>query len=104
MNHSVSKHVPSFAKGLQILVVDDDRDTLSIITAMLELCSYKERKYSIIITSTGEVSEALSMIKEQKSKFKLVMASIDIPEMNPYSFLKASLQCGIGVICKNIIP
>ncbi|XP_062109869.1 two-component response regulator-like APRR3 [Humulus lupulus] len=87
----VSKHVPGFAKGLQILVVDNDRECLSIMATMLQLCSYK-------VTTTEQVSEALSMIEEQETSFKLVMACIDMPDMDPISFLKASLKRGIGVI------
>lgn len=47
MSDCVSKYVPSFAKGLQILLVDYDTMSLVFMASMLELCSYKGKHKTI---------------------------------------------------------
>ena len=48
MSDSVSKYVPSFAKGLQILLGDDDPMPLVIMATMLEQCSFKKLKETMV--------------------------------------------------------
>ncbi|PON73765.1 Two-component response regulator [Parasponia andersonii] len=91
MSDFVSKYVPSFAKGLEILLIDHDAISLVIMAAMLEQCSYK-------VTTTNQASVALSMIREVENHFRLVMANINMPDMDMLSFLRASHQKGVPII------
>ncbi|PON87003.1 Two-component response regulator [Trema orientale] len=91
MSDFVSKYVPSFARGLEILLVDHDAISLVIMAAMLEQCSYK-------VTTTNQASVALSMIRELENHFRLVIANNNMPDMDMLSFLRASHQKGVPVI------
>lgn len=45
-------------------------------------------------------SVALSMITEQKDDYKLVMANINMPDMDSLSFLRVLHKKEIPVICR----
>ncbi|RXH70214.1 hypothetical protein DVH24_007470 [Malus domestica] len=89
MSPKESNGLPSFAHGLQILVVDHDTLSLMCIASTLE-------KYSFKVTTTALASVALSMIKEQKYHYDLVMANISMPDKDKFSLLQ--------VLHKNEIP
>lgn len=52
------------------------------------------------VTTTEMASVALSMITEQKDDYKLVMANINMPDMDSLSFLRVLHKKEIPVICK----
>ncbi|GKV47306.1 hypothetical protein SLEP1_g54218 [Rubroshorea leprosula] len=81
MGKLASSLVPSIARGLPILLVDHDTTSLMCLASMLEQYSYK-------VTTTERATVALSMIRKQNDRFKLVMADINIPDMNSLQFLR----------------
>ncbi|KAL5761206.1 hypothetical protein ACOSP7_019739 [Xanthoceras sorbifolium] len=83
--------VPSFARGMSILVVDYDTTSLMYLASLLEQYSYK-------VTTTELASVALSMIQEDQDQFKVVIANINMPEMSSLSFLRVILKRDIPVI------
>ncbi|KAB2603881.1 hypothetical protein D8674_042954 [Pyrus ussuriensis x Pyrus communis] len=89
MSPKESNGLPSFARYLRILVVD--HDTLPLMSTASRL-----KKYSFKVTTTALASVALSMIREQKDHYDLVMANISMPDKHRFSFLR--------VLHKNKIP
>ncbi|MGH8001891.1 MAG: response regulator [Brasilonema sp.] len=63
---------------LQILLVDDDADTLILITAILE-------DYGVQVRTATSVSEALEVIKHFELDFLII--DIAIPEEDGYSLI-----------------
>ncbi|CAB4265096.1 unnamed protein product [Prunus armeniaca] len=91
MSRTETNGLPSFAHDLQILLVDHDTLSLMCIASMLE-------QYSFKVTTTEMASVALSMITEQKDDYKLVMANINMPDMDSLSFLRVLHKKEIPVI------
>ena len=50
--------------------------------------------------TTGLGCIALSMIQEKGDQFDLVMANVNMPDMDSFSFLHVLLKMNIVVICK----
>ncbi|XP_011041635.1 PREDICTED: two-component response regulator ARR1 [Populus euphratica] len=68
---------------IKILVVDDDSTSLSIVSAMLKTCSYKEnRKLELTVVSVKNPFDALSTLRLKKGVFDLVVTDLHMPEMN----------------------
>ncbi|KAA8529100.1 hypothetical protein F0562_034101 [Nyssa sinensis] len=76
--------IPTAARGLRVLLVDHDTTSLMHIASVLEEQFYKVR-------TTELASVALSMIWEREDQFDLVMADINMPEMDIFTFLKRIL-------------
>ncbi|NDJ25793.1 response regulator [Nostoc sp. B(2019)] len=70
---------PSGFDRLQILVVDDDRDSLELVTFILEECGATVRA----VSSATEVLAALA-----QSKSDLLVSDIGMPEMDGYMLLR----------------
>ncbi|XP_022725014.1 putative two-component response regulator-like APRR6 [Durio zibethinus] len=83
--------VPECARGLPILVVDHDTTSLMYLASMLEQYSYQ-------VTTTEVTSVAVSMIRERKERFKLVMANINMDDINSVSFLGILIKMDIPII------
>ncbi|XVE75247.1 hypothetical protein DITRI_Ditri12bG0080400 [Diplodiscus trichospermus] len=86
-----SKLVPNCAVGLPILLVDHDTTSLMCLASMLE-------QYLYNVTTTELTSAAMSMINERKERFKLVMADINMDDINSLSFLDMLVKKAIPVI------
>ncbi|XWS22456.1 hypothetical protein CRYUN_Cryun29cG0036500 [Craigia yunnanensis] len=83
--------VPGCGRGLPILLVDHDTTSLMYLASILEQFSYQ-------VTTTEVVSVAMSMIRERKDRFKLVMADINMDDINSLSFLRILIKKGIPFI------
>lgn len=85
--------IPGIARGLRVLVVDHDTASLMFIASVLEKHSYK-------VSTTELASVALSMIQERKGQYDLVMADINMPEMDAFAFLSKihELQSNVPII------
>ncbi|MCD9559376.1 Trans-acting T-cell-specific transcription factor GATA-3 [Datura stramonium] len=76
--------IPSSARGLRIFVVDPDTSSLMCTASMLERQSYK-------VTTTELANIALSLIREREKQYDLVIAEVDMPQMDeaqPNAILK----------------
>ena len=71
--------------GLRVLVVDDDRDTRELVTAVLTTCGAE-------MVSVGSGIEALDQLKLQR--FDLLISDIGLPEMNGYDLISRIRQLG----------
>ncbi|KAG6746427.1 hypothetical protein POTOM_050967 [Populus tomentosa] len=68
---------------IKILVVDDDSTSLSIVSAMLKTCGYKEnRKLELTVVTVKNPFDALSTLRLKKGVFDLVVTDLHMPEMN----------------------
>ncbi|KAK3189377.1 hypothetical protein Dsin_028938 [Dipteronia sinensis] len=83
--------VQSYARGMSVLVVDYDTPSLMYQASLLEQCYYK-------VATTELASVALSMIQQDKDRFKLVLANVHMPDMDCLSFLRVILKEHIPVI------
>ncbi|XP_016705915.1 two-component response regulator ARR14-like [Gossypium hirsutum] len=78
-------------EGFSVLVVDHDTTSLMLLASMLQLFSYQ-------VTTTEVESVALSLIEEAKDRFKLVMADVNMDDVNSLSFLRKLLKMNIPFI------
>ena len=70
---------PELLKGKSILIVDDSRDTLDMLTKLLTLEGAR-------VESAGSGKEALQIAGERS--FDLIISDISMPEMDGYQLLK----------------
>eukprot|EP01018_Ginkgo_biloba_P012551 Gb_15501 [translate_table: standard] len=76
------KQIENFSpKGLKILVVDDDPLCLMVLERMLRQCDYN-------VTTCTRVSEAVSMVMENKDRFDLVMSDVYMPDEDGFRLLE----------------
>eukprot|EP00249_Psilotum_nudum_P024199 c29120_g3_i1 orf=1-330(-) len=64
-----------FPAGLRVLVVDDDPICLMILERMLQQCLYQ-------VTTCGRATTALTMLRENKDRFDLVISDVYMPDMD----------------------
>ena len=69
--------------GLRVLVVDDERDTRELVTAVLTTCGAE-------VVSVGFATEALDQIERQR--FDLLISDIGMAEMNGYDLISKIRQ------------
>ncbi len=70
---------PELLKGKSILIVDDSRDTIDMLTKLLTLEGAR-------VESAGSGKEALQIAGERS--FDLIISDISMPEMDGYQLLK----------------
>ncbi|EEF39326.1 two-component response regulator ARR2 [Ricinus communis] len=81
-----------FPAGLRVLVVDDDRTCLLILEKMLRNCLYK-------VTKCRKAKDALSMLREDKNKFDIVVIDLHMPDMDGFELLEiAEFEMGLPVV------
>lgn len=81
-----------FPAGLRVLVVDDDPTCLTILEKMLRTCRYEVRK-----TNRAEV--ALTMLRENKNGFDIVISDVHMPDMDGFKLLEhVGLEMDLPVI------
>lgn len=89
----VMEGVPDqFPAGLRVLVVDDDPTCLKILEKMLQTCRYE-------VTTCSRATVALSMLRERKGAFDLVISDVYMPDMDGFKLLEhVGLEMDLPVI------
>lgn len=84
-----SDHFPA---GLRVLVVDDDPICLLIVERLLRSCMYQ-------VTTCCEAVIALSMLRENRSRFDVVLSDVHMPHMDGFKLLElVRLEMDVPVI------
>ncbi|XP_019263560.1 PREDICTED: two-component response regulator ARR2-like isoform X2 [Nicotiana attenuata] len=77
---------------LRLLVVDDDPTCLKILEKMLKKCNYE-------VTSCNRAEVALSLLRENKNEFHLVISDVHMPDMDGFKLLEhIGLEMDLPVI------
>ncbi|XP_022723169.1 two-component response regulator ARR1-like isoform X2 [Durio zibethinus] len=81
-----------FPAGLRVLVVDDDQTCLMILEKMLRTCLYE-------VTKCNRAEIALSMLRENKNGFDIVISDVHMPDMDGFKLLEhIGLEMDLPVI------
>ncbi|GKV11216.1 hypothetical protein SLEP1_g22487 [Rubroshorea leprosula] len=81
-----------FPAGLRVLVVDDDVTCLRILERMLLNCLYH-------VTPCTQATVALSLLRERKGSFDVVLSDVHMPDMDGYKLLEhVGLEMDLPVI------
>ncbi|KAJ8648454.1 hypothetical protein MRB53_001477 [Persea americana] len=81
-----------FPAGLRVLVVDDDMACLKILEQMLVKCLYR-------VTTCSRATNALSILREKKGSFDVVISDVHMPDMDGFKLLEhVGLEMDLPVI------
>ncbi|KAF5750102.1 two-component response regulator ARR2 isoform X2 [Tripterygium wilfordii] len=81
-----------FPVDLRVLVVDDDVPCLRILEKMLRRCLYR-------VTPCSKATMALSLLRERKGYFDVVLSDVHMPDMDGYKLLEhVGLEMDLPVI------
>ncbi|KAK4353722.1 hypothetical protein RND71_025916 [Anisodus tanguticus] len=81
-----------FPAGLRVLLVDDDPTCLRILEQMLRKCHYE-------VTKSNRAEIALSMLRENRNGFDIVISDVHMPDMNGFKLLEhVGLEMDLPVI------
>ncbi|XP_049403296.1 two-component response regulator ARR1-like [Solanum stenotomum] len=81
-----------FPAGLRVLVVDDDPTCLMILEKMLRNCHYE-------VTKSNRAEHALSMLRENRNGFDIVISDVHMPDMDGFKLLEhVGLEMDLPVI------
>ncbi|XP_059317716.1 two-component response regulator ARR2-like isoform X1 [Lycium ferocissimum] len=81
-----------FPAGLRVLVVDDDPTCLRILEKMLGNCHYE-------VTKSNRAEIALSMLRENRNGFDIVISDVHMPDMDGFKLLEhVGLEMDLPVI------
>nr|XP_017223720.1 PREDICTED: two-component response regulator ARR2 isoform X2 [Daucus carota subsp. sativus] len=85
----VSDEIP---EGLRVMIVDDDPTCLMILQKMLRSCGYQ-------VTQCHRADIALSLLREKKSGFDIVISDVHMPDMDGFKLLEhIGLEMDLPVI------
>ncbi|XP_019416873.1 PREDICTED: two-component response regulator ARR12-like isoform X2 [Lupinus angustifolius] len=81
-----------FPIGMRVLAVDDDPTCLFVLETLLKRCQYH-------VTTTNQAITALSLLRENKDKFDLVISDVHMPDMDGFKLLElVGLEMDLPVI------
>ncbi|XP_031492032.1 two-component response regulator ORR21 [Nymphaea colorata] len=81
-----------FPAGMRVLVVDDDTTCLKILEQMLKKCMYT-------VTTCNRATVALSLLREKKGGFDVVISDVHMPDMDGFKLLElVGLEMDLPVI------
>ncbi|CAL5204968.1 unnamed protein product [Lathyrus oleraceus] len=81
-----------FPIGMRVLAVDDDPTCLRVLETLLRRCQYH-------VTTTSQAITALTMLRENKDKFDLVISDVHMPDMDGFKLLElVGLEMDLPVI------
>ncbi|GMH19904.1 hypothetical protein Nepgr_021745 [Nepenthes gracilis] len=81
-----------FPAGLRVLVVDDDPTCLTILDKMLRTCRYE-------VTKCNRAEVALSLLRENKNGYDVVISDVHMPDMDGFKLLEhIGLEMDLPVI------
>ncbi|XP_078444737.1 two-component response regulator ARR14-like [Wolffia australiana] len=81
-----------FPAGLRVLVVDDDMICLKILERMLQKCEYH-------VSICSRAMSALSLLRERKGQFDVVISDVHMPDMDGFKLLElVGLEMDLPVI------
>ncbi|KAJ0961147.1 hypothetical protein J5N97_000897 [Dioscorea zingiberensis] len=81
-----------FPAGLRVLVVDDDPTCLKTIEKLLWRCQYN-------VTTCPRAETALSMLRERRGDFDLILSDVHMPDMDGFKLLELiGLEMDLPVI------
>ncbi|KAL0743347.1 hypothetical protein Bca4012_084860 [Brassica carinata] len=84
--------VEMFPSGLRVLVVDDDPTCLMILERMLRTCLYE-------VTKCNRAEMALSLLRNNKHGFDIVISDVHMPDMDGFKLLEhVGLEMDLPVI------
>ncbi|GAB4843059.1 arsenicals resistance [Ancistrocladus abbreviatus] len=84
--------VSDFPAGLRVLVVDDDPTCLIILDKMLRKCEYE-------VTKCSRAEVALSLLRENKNGYDIVISEVHMPDMDGFKLLEhIGLEMDLPVI------
>ncbi|CAK9212326.1 unnamed protein product [Sphagnum troendelagicum] len=87
----------TFPEGLRVLVVDDEPLCLMILDRMLRQCKYN-------VTTCNLATEALSLLRENRNYFDLVISDVYMPDMDGFKLLEAiGLELDLPVIMMSAV-
>ncbi|PHU18492.1 Two-component response regulator ARR14 [Capsicum chinense] len=91
-NNSDRVEKNEFPAGLRVLVVDDDPTCLRILEQMLRNCHYE-------VTKSNRAEIALSMLRENRNGFDIVISDVHMPDMDGFKLLEhVGLEMDLPVI------